>query len=189
MTRRTQELTVLEERVETIIEEERRRQLAEMARLEEERQARLLSARMAAQRGSNVLPPEQIAFVAQKAGFTGENLVIAVAVALAESGGNANAHGDVAIGGSFGLWQVYCVAHPDLIPPWNPDAVAWYDPDQNAQWAFEISGGGNWRPWSTYKRGTYQSHMAAARAAVSLLLETAAPPTTSSEETPPAANP
>ena len=49
---------------------------------------------------------------------------MAVAVALAESGGNANAEGDVTIGGSFGLWQVFCVAHPDLIPPSNPDSVA-----------------------------------------------------------------
>jgi peptidoglycan hydrolase CwlO-like protein len=189
VTRRARELAALEARVKTIIEQEHQRQLAEMARLEQERQARLLAARAAAQRGSSILTPEQIAVVAQRAGFKGENLVIAVAVALAESGGNASAQGDVAIGGSFGLWQIYCVAHPDLIPPWNPDAVAWYDPYQNAQWAYKISGGSNWRPWSTYKHGTYERHMAAAQAAVSLLFAAAPPAAPSSGDTPLAAAP
>jgi hypothetical protein len=132
--------------------------------------------------GSNVLRPEQIALAAQKAGFTGDNLVIAVAVALAESSGNANARGDVAIGGSFGLWQIYCVAHPNLIPPSNPNSVAWNDPYQNAQWAYRVSGGSNWMPWSTYIHGTYQSYMSAAQAAVSILIAdspSVAPPSVS----------
>jgi peptidoglycan hydrolase CwlO-like protein len=172
-------LAGLDEGVKAIIEQERQRQLAEQARLQQELQAELLAAQAAALaagqsqihlRGSNVLTPEQIAFVAQKAGFTGRNLIIAVAVALAESGGNANAEGDVTIGGSFGLWQVFCGAHPDLIPPSNPDSVAWYDPYQNARWAYQISGGSNWYPWSTYKHGTYQAFMDEAQAAVVLLI-------------------
>ncbi len=172
--RREQTLASLDAQVKAIVEQERQRQLAEQARLQAELQAKLLAAQQQLlmngytdPRGVNRLTPEQIAIVAQKAGFTGSNLVIAVAVALAESGGNANAHGDVTIGGSFGLWQVYCKAHPELIPPDNPDSVAWYDPYQNARWAYEISGKGvNWRPWSTYKHGTYQAFMDKARAAV-----------------------
>ena len=172
-------LAGLDEGVKAIVEQERQRQLAEQARLQAELQAKLLAAQQAAlaaaqsaihPRGSNVLTPEQIALVAQKAGFTGRNLIMAVAVALAESGGNADAEGDVTIGGSFGLWQVFCMAHPDLIPPSDPDSVAWYDPYQNARFAYQISGGENWYPWSTYKHGTYQAFMDDARAAVILLI-------------------
>ncbi len=173
MNQKQQTLAGLDERVKAIVEQERQRQLAEQARLQAELQAKLLAAQAAGlvnPMGSNVLTPQQIAIAAQKAGFTGSNLVIAVAVALAESGGNANARGDVTIGGSFGLWQVYCMAHPDLIPPTNPDSVAWYDPYQNARWAYEISGGSNWHPWSTYIHGTYQAFMDKARAAVVLLI-------------------
>jgi peptidoglycan hydrolase CwlO-like protein len=178
VTQKQQILAGLDERVKAIVEQERQRQLAEQARLQAELQAKLLAEQQlllnggfSDPRGSNVLTAEQIAVAAQKAGFTGSNLVIAVAVALAESGGNANARGDVAIGGSFGLWQVYCKAHPHLIPPDNPDSVAWYDPYQNARWAYDISSGGsNWRPWSTYKHGTYQAFMDRARAAVVLLI-------------------
>jgi peptidoglycan hydrolase CwlO-like protein len=181
MAQKEQTLAGLDAKVKAIVEQERQRQIAEQARLQQERQARLLAAQAAAQyyggnrtqiaqRGANTLTPEQIAYVAQKAGFTGHDLVIAVAVALAESGGNANAEGDVAIGGSFGLWQIYCVAHPYLIPPSNPDSVPWYDPYQNAQWAYKVSGGSNWEPWSTYIHGSYRPHMAAAEAAVLLLV-------------------
>jgi peptidoglycan hydrolase CwlO-like protein len=177
VTQKQQILAGLDESVRAIVEQERQRQLAEQARLQAELQAKLLAAQQqlinsgfSDARGSNVLTPQQIAVVAQKAGFTGSNLVIAVAVALAESGGNVNAHGDVTIGGSFGLWQVYCKAHPDLIPPDNPDSVAWYDPYQNARWAYKISGGSNWHPWSTYIHGTYQAFMDKARAAVVLLI-------------------
>ena len=100
--------------------------LAKQAQLEKERQARLQAALAAAQvaaqkkkptpdspptttrpdtnpirhRAPNVLKPEQIALVAQKAGFSGENLVIAVAVAMAESRSDANAIGRY----TYGLW-------------------------------------------------------------------------------------
>jgi len=159
----------LDSRVRAIVEQERQRRIAE-AQLRAARLAAQFAVYQGAPTGSNVLRPEQIALVAQRAGFSGDNLVIAVAVALAESSGNANAMGDVAIGGSFGLWQVYCKAHPNLIPPSDPNSVAWRDPYQNAQWAYRISGGSNWLPWSTYIHGTYQAYMTAARAAVAILI-------------------
>lgn len=167
MSQKEQLVAGLDADVKAVIEQERQRQLAEQARIQAEIQARLLAA---GSHETNILTAEQIAVVAQKAGFTGQNLVIAVAVALAESAGNASAHGDVAIGGSFGLWQVYCMAHPHLIPPENPDSVAWYDPYQNARWAYEISRGSNWRPWSTYKHGTYLAFMDRAQEAVVRLI-------------------
>jgi peptidoglycan hydrolase CwlO-like protein len=179
MTQKQQILAGLDAGVKAIIEQERQRQLAEQARIQAELQAKLLAAQQAAlaaaqsqihPRGSHVLSPGQIAYVAQQAGFKGHDLTMAVAVALAESGGNAYAEGDVTIGGSFGLWQVFCKAHPDLIPPDNPDSVAWYDPYLNARFAYQISGGSNWYPWSTYKHGTYLAFMDEARAAVVLLI-------------------
>lgn len=71
--------------------------------------------------------------------------VTAAAIAEAESGGKTWVEGDVTIGGSIGLWQIYTKAHPQY------DRLKLTDPDYNAQAAFEISGGGrNWMPWSTY---------------------------------------
>lgn len=97
-----------------------------------------------------------IVTVASKAGFTGSDLVTAVAVALAESGGNPMAHGDTTLGsgtGSFGLWQIYSDAHPE----WGPDFTVLYDPQTNANAAFQIyrDAGFSFSPWSTYKSGKY----------------------------------
>ncbi len=167
-------------------------QQAKQAQLKQERQAKLQAALAAAQVAaqadtqpptqtpdptggqvhhqgvSNVLKPEQIALVAQKAGFSGENLVIAVAVAMAESGSNANAVGRKH---TYGLWQILSYAHPGLIDPDNPDASKWYDPYVNARFAWKIaSGGKNWGPWSVYNHGTYLRNMDRARAGVNLLL-------------------
>jgi peptidoglycan hydrolase CwlO-like protein len=117
---------------------------------------------------ANVLKPEQIALVAQKAGFSGESLVIAVAVAMAESSSDANAIGRLK---TYGLWQIYSHAHPDMINPSNPDASRWFDPYVNAKFAYKIAkGGATWRPWSVYTSGAYLSRMAKARVGVELLL-------------------
>jgi peptidoglycan hydrolase CwlO-like protein len=174
LVKRQETLAGVDARVRAIVEQERQRQTAERERLQRELEAKMAAAAAAAAtgkspNGSNNLRPEQIALVAQKAGFKGDNLVIAVAVALAESGGNANAKGDVTIGGSFGLWQIFCVAHPYMIPPDDPNSVAWYDPYQSAQWAYKLSGGGSWLPWSTYIHGSYLSRMAAAQEGVRIL--------------------
>ena len=117
---------------------------------------------------SNILKPEQIALVAQKAGFSGDNLVIAVAVAMAESLSDANCVGRLPV---YGLWQIYANAHPDLIDPNNPDASKWYDPYVNARFAWKIyTKGNNWVPWSVYTSGAYLKRMDKARAGVDLLL-------------------
>lgn len=116
----------------------------------------------------NILKPEQIALVAQKAGFSGDDLVIAVAVALAESHGDANAIGRLK---TYGLWQILASAHPDMISPSNPDASRWYDPYVNARFAWKISRyGATWRPWAVYTNNAYLKYMAKAQAGVDLLL-------------------
>lgn len=96
---------------------------------------------------------------AQRAGFTGEGLRIAVAVALAESGGRENARGvnsDSRRTVDRGPWQINSYWHREV-----PDAEA-YNYDAAAHHAFRISGGGrNWSPWTTYKTGAYRRHLGA----------------------------
>jgi hypothetical protein len=97
---------------------------------------------------------DQIATVALSAGFTGNDLVTAVAVAMAESGGNPKALGDIGIGqGSFGLWQINSAYHPE----YGPDFTSLYDPTTNANAAFAIyaKSGYSFKPWSTFNNGAY----------------------------------
>ena len=72
---------------------------------------------------------------------------VAVAIALAESGGVPNALGDIRDGKpiSFGLWQINTRAHPQ----WSRDELM--DPRRNAEAAFALSRGGtDWSAWSTW---------------------------------------
>jgi hypothetical protein len=107
----------------------------------------------------------KVARVAYDVGFRGRGLETAVAVALAESGGRPSAHCLNCVRGiredSRGLWQVNARAHPK----WGQRNL--YDSHTNARAAYAISGGGrNWRPWSTWKSGSYRRHLPAARRAV-----------------------
>lgn len=99
---------------------------------------------------------QQIASYAANAGFWGSNLVIAVAVALAESGGNPQAVGDG--GTSYGLWQIHWTVHPEF------DKSQLFDPQYNANAAFAIySPKGNFTDWSAYNNGRYQAYIGAAQ--------------------------
>ena len=100
--------------------------------------------------------------VGRTAGFTGENLVVAVAVAMAESRCDPAARG-VNPGHSIdrGLWQINDYYHPDV-----DDACA-YDALCNARAAYRISDHGtDWTPWTTYRQGTYRQYTSQARAAI-----------------------
>lgn len=106
----------------------------------------------------SVLTITDIARVARNVGFSGKDLITAVAIAMAESHGNPNAHGDTSLGtgtGSFGLWQIYADAHPE----YGPDFTKLYDPQTNANAAYEIyqKAGYSFRPWTTFNTGTYLS--------------------------------
>lgn len=107
-----------------------------------------------------VLSDAQLADVAFAAGFRGESLKIAVAVAIAESGGNASAVGDVSLedakwGPSIGLWQVRSVK-AERGRGSSRDELALYDPSFNGRSAWSISGGGKtFKPWSMYTNGRY----------------------------------
>jgi hypothetical protein len=106
-----------------------------------------------------------VAIVAAAAGFTGDKLPIAVAIAFAESDGNPGAVGDinnpVAGARSIGLWQINTHYHPSY------DQAKLTDPLYNARAAFAIAGSGSsFTPWSTYKSGAYRSKLERANKAV-----------------------
>lgn len=94
----------------------------------------------------------QLRELAARHGFPDPRL--AAAIAMAESGGNPSAVGDVTLGGSYGLWQIFTKAHP------QHRAVDLFDPDYNARAAFEISKGGtDWTPWSTFNQGLHVRYL------------------------------
>jgi hypothetical protein len=100
----------------------------------------------------------QIATVARNAGFSGNDLVTAIAIAMAESSGNPNAIGDAGIGeGSFGLWQINSYYHPE----YGPDFTTLYDPqvNANAAYAIYVQSGRSFKPWSTFNSGAFASYL------------------------------
>ncbi|GHF94602.1 MULTISPECIES: transglycosylase SLT domain-containing protein [Amycolatopsis] len=115
------------------------------------------------------LSAEQIARHAYDAGFRGQGLTTAVAVALAESGGRTTAHNATPPDDSYGLWQI------NMLGALGPERRRQYhlksddqlfDPDTNARVANRISGDGHdFTPWSTYTNGAYKHHLTAARKA------------------------
>jgi hypothetical protein len=111
------------------------------------------------------LSAAQIAQYASNAGWSGSDLATAVAIALAESGGNPQAYNpETAAGapvnkGSYGLWQIYLNAHPE----YAGDNL--YDPQTNANDAYEIWQNAGFSAWSTYKGGQYETFLASAQSA------------------------
>ena len=95
-----------------------------------------------------------IAAAARQAGFPESELATAVAVALAESGGNTTAtHQNLNGTVDHGLWQINSV-HASLLAGGD-----WRDPNANARMAYSVwrERGGSWSPWYTYpvKSGLY----------------------------------
>lgn len=114
--------------------------------------------------GQGAFGPLKIADYARNAGFSGTDLVTAVAIAYAESSGNPDAVGDS--GTSYGLWQIHYTVHPET---YTNDPTELFDPQKNANAAFSIfqAAGNSFRPWSTFTNGMYQSHLQQANQEVS----------------------
>lgn len=91
----------------------------------------------------------EIASYAKVNGFAGNQLRIAIAVALAESSGDPSKTGRV---GEKGLWQIYPKAWPALDQGGNL-----YDPNYNAHAAYFISQTQprRWNYWTTFNTGAY----------------------------------
>lgn len=105
---------------------------------------------------TSILTAAQIAYYAQAAGFSGNDLNTAVAIALAESGGRPVTYNpETAAGtpdgeGSYGLWQIYLHAHPEYA------YANLYDPQTNANAAYALyQSAGGFSPWATYNSGAY----------------------------------
>jgi hypothetical protein len=114
------------------------------------------------------IPTHQIAYAAHKAGMTGADLIVAVAVALGESDGDANGyyHNLTTDDKSYGLWQINMLG--DLLPvrlrQFNiPNADVLFDIETNARamkFVFDESvswGYSGWRPWGAYTNGRYRT--------------------------------
>ncbi|MHB8674717.1 MAG: transglycosylase SLT domain-containing protein [Candidatus Limnocylindrales bacterium] len=116
------------------------------------------------------LSASQIAQYAAAAGFTGDDLATAIAIAMAESGGNPKAYNPetaarTPVGqGSFGLWQIYLKAHPEFA------GVDLTDPQTNANAAFSVyqAAGNRFTPWSTFGNGAYASYLSQAQGAINV---------------------
>jgi hypothetical protein len=117
-----------------------------------------------------ILDTDGVARLSHDAGFTGEALVTAVAVAKAESGFRTDAVGDVGLaddtfGPSIGLFQIRSL-HAERGTGGVRDELANLDPAHNARSAFSVSGEGtNFRPWSVFLSGAYERHLDAVRPA------------------------
>jgi hypothetical protein len=109
------------------------------------------------------LSPAQIGHYAYAAGFRGKGLRDAIAVALAESGGNTHAVGtnsDTWRSRDRGLWQINDHWHKEV-----SDAAA-FNPSTAAAAAYRISAHGtDWHQWSTWHSGAAQAQFGRAQMA------------------------
>lgn len=134
-----------------------------------------------------ILSPKQIGLVIYEVGIWGPGgskeqvekwLDVAIAVCLAESGGNTNAKN--ATSSARGLWQIMVSDHEDKIkqeierwwgedgwPGKNIDAPEGYrmpdifDPRVNTGVAARVyyEAGKSWKPWEAYNTGAYKRHL------------------------------
>ncbi|WP_322747125.1 MULTISPECIES: peptidoglycan-binding protein [unclassified Frankia] len=108
------------------------------------------------------VPDASIAGAGRKAGLggcDGKPLQTWVAVALAESGGNANAHNPNGED-SRGLWQINMRAHAGWV-----GGADLFDPAINAQAAKRVCDMQGIGAWSTYTNGSYRVYLGRAAAA------------------------
>lgn len=97
---------------------------------------------------------DQIAQFAKNAGFSGQDLVEAIAICYGESSFDSGSYnpeveaGTPAGEGSVGLWQIYEKAHPEFTG-WDLQ-----DPQVNACAASIVKQRQGWNAWSSYKYGS-----------------------------------
>lgn len=121
------------------------------------------------------LTDQQLVSILKDAGFEGQGLKIAIAVARAESGARPKAYNnnpktrDL----SYGIFQINMkgVLGPDRRKRYSlPSNEALYQPEINAKIAYHMSKGGkNWGPWGAYTNGSYRHHLASASSLLSSL--------------------
>lgn len=119
---------------------------------------------------SGSLSPAQIAGYAQAAGFTGGEIAIATAIAMAESDGNPNAHNNNAATGddSYGLWQINMLgslAAPRRLAFGITSNEQLFDPMTNAKAARHVRMTQGWTAWSVYNGAAFRNALPAATVA------------------------
>lgn len=108
------------------------------------------------------LSRDELRKLASDAGFTGDDVDIAAAVALAESGGNTQAHNTTPPDDSYGLWQInmYGNLGPSRRRAYGlPSNDTLYDPRRNAMVAKHIKDSSGWNAWTTYTTDEYKQFM------------------------------
>lgn len=112
-----------------------------------------------------VIDIKTVAHAAHLAGFSGNDLAIAIAVANAESGFNTDAvnhnpaHGKNPASDDLGLWQINSY--------WNATYLKtnWRDPYGNAQMAYAIWKDAGWKDWVAYTNGRWFAYYVSAKSA------------------------
>jgi hypothetical protein len=106
-----------------------------------------------------------------------KNGPIAIAIALAESGGNTDAVGGPNSNGTYdyGLFQINQRAHSDKLGELGPVGASgkpeptdpkWKNPNTNWEIALDLFlSRGSWADWSTYNNQSYRAHLLAATSA------------------------
>lgn len=102
------------------------------------------------------LSGQQVVKAAYAAGFRGDDLVIAAAVAKAESQWNPLAKNSNTNGSTdYGLFQINSV-HEAILSRGD-----WRNPADNARMAYQVwsDAGQRWGPWVTFWKGTYKQYV------------------------------
>ena len=124
--------------------------------------------------GRGKLTPKQIAQVARQAGIPEDKIPTMVAIAMAESGGDSEAHNPKYPDNSFGLWQINMLDEPGY--QLGAERRQKYglssneelkDPLTNAKAAFDILNSQGLGAWSVYTSGKYKDFLPDAQAAIS----------------------
>ena len=143
---------------------------------------------------ANVISVDQAVQYARQAGFTGQGLINAVAIAMSESGLNANSINDTTsgIGLDRGIVKFNSVFHSDV-----PDSCA-FNPLCAFQQMYRVSNGGtNFCEWCTFNlgcakncnsNGPYRSNLPTVMAAVARNTGKGAPTPVTPGATPPPAS-
>jgi hypothetical protein len=105
-----------------------------------------------------------ISALAQNAGFSGSDVGVATAIALAESSGNPAEYNPEPLApggtppgqGSYGLWQIYLKMHPEF------SGQNLLDPTVNAAAAYRVYSASGFRAWTTFRNGAYLQYLPAA---------------------------
>lgn len=140
------------------------------------------------------LSPHEMAWCLKQVGFSGvdaptglDNIVLGVAIGLAESGGDPEILGVTSSGSSVGnrdhgVWQISGKWHGDKIAAQIQLGGDWRVPVINAKLAKQVfdealraGRASGWQPWSTYAKNTttgkapYEEYLPAAKIAVTAM--------------------